>query len=93
MSIKSFKSGIQQMLEICMYADAGSMIVVTKDSDFKDTHFIKQTPKKIIKVTLGNIPNNDLLNVFEKYLSFILSLTLKENFYIEISKDQIIMID
>lgn len=51
--------------EICKYADPGSMIVITKDSDFKDTHFIKQTPKKVIKVTLGNISNNDLLKVFE----------------------------
>ncbi|OKS89490.1 hypothetical protein RG47T_4974 [Mucilaginibacter polytrichastri] len=67
--------------------------MITKDSDFKDTHFIKQTPKKVIKVALGNISNNDLLDIFEKYLSFILSLTLKESFYIEISKEQIIMID
>ncbi|WCT12805.1 DUF5615 family PIN-like protein [Mucilaginibacter jinjuensis] len=79
--------------EICKYADAGSMIVITKDSDFKDTHFIKQTPRKVIKVTLGNISNNELLNIFEKYLSFILSLTLKDIFYIEIGKDQITMID
>ncbi|SFS71593.1 DUF5615 family PIN-like protein [Mucilaginibacter polytrichastri] len=79
--------------EICNYADANLMIVITKDSDFKDTHFIKQTPKKVIKVALGNISNNDLLDIFEKYLSFILSLTLKESFYIEISKEQIIMID
>jgi predicted nuclease of predicted toxin-antitoxin system len=67
------------------------MAVITKDSDFKDTQFIKQTPKKVIKVALGNISNNDLLKVFEKYLSFI--LPLKESFYIEISEEQIIIID
>lgn len=69
------------------------MVVVTKDGDFKNSHFINKTPKKVIRVTLGNISNTDLIQLFSKYLPFILPLSIKEEFYIEISSEQIIVID
>jgi predicted nuclease of predicted toxin-antitoxin system len=31
--------------EISKYADKHSMVVVTKDTDFKNTHFINKSPK------------------------------------------------
>jgi predicted nuclease of predicted toxin-antitoxin system len=79
--------------EICKYADEHSMTVVTKDQDFKNSHFINKTPKKVIRVTLGNISNNDLIDLFDKYLPFILPLSQQAEMYIEISKEQIIIID
>ena len=79
--------------DICKYADENDLIVITKDSDFKNSHFINKTPRKIIRITLGNTSNNELIDLFEKYLSFILPLTSKELFYIEISKDQLDIID
>lgn len=36
--------------EISKYADENEMVVITKDSDFKDSHFINSTPKKLIKI-------------------------------------------
>ncbi len=33
-------------VEICRHADKNDMIVITKDSDFKNSHFINKTPKK-----------------------------------------------
>jgi len=79
--------------DICKYADERSLVVITKDQDFKNSHFINKTPKKVIRVTLGNISNSDLINLFDKYLPFILPLSDKPEMYIEISKEQIIIID
>lgn len=36
--------------EICNYADKNDMILLTKDSDFKNSHFINKTPKKLIRI-------------------------------------------
>ncbi len=79
--------------DICKYADENDFIVVTKDSDFKNSHFINGTPKKVIRITLGNISNAELILLFEKYLPFINPLSNNKNLYIEISNEQIIVID
>jgi predicted nuclease of predicted toxin-antitoxin system len=79
--------------EICKYADENNLVVISKDGDFKNSHFINKTPKKIIRVTLGNITNGELLLLFNKYIPFILPLSAKANFYIEIGREQITIID
>lgn len=78
---------------ICKYADDNSLVVVTKDADFKNSHFINKTPKKVIRIVLGNISNNDLMELMVKYLPFILPLAARDNFYIEIGREQITIID
>ncbi|QEC77639.1 DUF5615 family PIN-like protein [Mucilaginibacter ginsenosidivorax] len=75
--------------EICKYADENDMVVITKDQDFKDSHFVNKTPKKIIRITLGNISNNDLVSVFMKNFFLILQMSSKEAFYLEIGKERI----
>jgi len=79
--------------EICRYADENNLIVITKDEDFKNSHFIKKTPKKVIRATLGNISNADLILIFDKYLSFILPISQKERLYVEFDREQIVIID
>jgi predicted nuclease of predicted toxin-antitoxin system len=79
--------------EICRYADENNFVVITKDADFKNSHFINKTPKKVIRVTLGNISNVDLILLFTKYLPFIKPLSIKNNLYVEIDSEQIIIID
>ena len=74
---------------ICKYADENDMVVITKDQDFKDSHFVNKTPKKIIRITLGNISNTDLVLVFMKNLFLILQMSSKEAFYLEIGKERI----
>ncbi|MGE4585948.1 MAG: DUF5615 family PIN-like protein [Mangrovibacterium sp.] len=49
-------------------------IVITKDSDFLDSHLIKGVPSKLLLVTTGNIINRDLLILFEKYFDTIIQL-------------------
>jgi predicted nuclease of predicted toxin-antitoxin system len=79
--------------DICRHADENSMVVVTKDTDFKNSHFINKTPKRVIRITLGNISNTDLMALVNRYLPFILPLANRDSFYIELSRDQITIID
>jgi len=74
---------------ICKYADENNLVVVTKDGDFKNSHFINETPKKVIRITLGNICNEDLILLFTRYLPLITRLAYKNEFYIEIGDKQI----
>ena len=49
-------------------------IIITKDSDFLDSHLIQGIPSKLLIVTTGNITNNDLLSLFDKYFETIIQL-------------------
>ncbi len=80
--------------DICDYADKNNFTVLTKDKDFKDSHFIRQTPKKLIKVSLGNISTNSLILIFDKTLEQMKFLFTKDDkCYVEINQDDIIIID
>ncbi len=35
--------------DLCKFADQNDYIIVSKDSDFRDSYFVKQSPKKLIK--------------------------------------------
>jgi predicted nuclease of predicted toxin-antitoxin system len=52
-------------LKISDFADENGFTVITKDSDFKNSHFVKKSPKKLIKINLGNISTIRLLEIFE----------------------------
>ncbi len=79
--------------DICRYADQNDLIVVTKDSDFRDSYFIKQTPKKLIKINLGNIPNQELIAIIADNIDAIQKLYLRQNFLLEIDQDDINLIE
>lgn len=79
--------------EISNYADEHNLVVITKDNDFKNSHFISKSPQKVIRITLGNVSNTDLIGLFDKYLPFILTLSSVKTFYVEVSKEQLTIID
>jgi predicted nuclease of predicted toxin-antitoxin system len=79
--------------DICKYADENGFVVITKDSDFRNFYFIKQTPKKIIKINLGNIANNELIEIFSENIKSIASLHLKSNFLLEMDKENMNLIE
>ena len=60
--------------EIRKIAIDQNRIVITKDSDFLDSHLIQGIPSKLLLVTTGNIVNKDLLNLFDKYFETIVNL-------------------
>ena len=43
-------------------------VVISKDSDFFDTYFSKKEPWKLLFLTVGNISNDELLQLFRNNL-------------------------
>ena len=64
--------------------------IITKDSDFLDSHLISGVPVKLLLVATGNIVNKELLNLFDKNFDSIISLFDLYNL-IEISNEQIVV--
>lgn len=50
---------------IADFADENNFILITKDQDFRNSFLLNRTPKKLIKVNLGNISNEELLETLE----------------------------
>lgn len=79
--------------DICRYADANDLIVITKDADFRNSFYIQQTPKKLLKINLGNISNHKLIEILEDNLYLIQKLNSSSpRFLIEIESDQVIVV-
>lgn len=72
--------------KICDFADQNDFIVITKDSDFKNSFYIKKTPKKLIKINLGNISNTELIQIISENLNRFETLNNHPLFIVEIDK-------
>jgi len=57
--------------EIAATADAADRVVISKDRDFRYSHFLEGTPRKLLVVRTGNISNDELLALFEANLEQI----------------------
>jgi predicted nuclease of predicted toxin-antitoxin system len=73
--------------DICKFADAKDYIVITKDHDFQKSYIIKQSPKKLLKINLGNISNQLLISLFLKNISFLNTLKSQESFFVVINEE------
>ena len=64
---------------------AEEWIVITKDSDFVDSFFLKNEPWKLLLISTGNIRNDELVKLF---LSNIKNITMafETNHYLELNK-------
>lgn len=72
--------------EICEFADQHQLIVITKDEDFRSSFLLKQTPRKLIRIVLGNISNQKLIEVLEKNFPLIADLNQEKGFYLELGE-------
>lgn len=54
-------------------ADRDQRIVISKDSDFRDSHWRVGSPRRLLEVTTGNITNADLIQLFELHLGAVLA--------------------
>ena len=65
-------------------------IVISKDSDFLDSHLIIGIPKKFLYLSTGNIINRDLIFLVEQNLHQIVEL-FKEFDLIELNNEELIL--
>ncbi len=72
--------------DICTYADEHDLIVITKDVDFRNSFLIKNTPKKLIRIKLGNISNSILIKVLSDHLTTIAHLGSNGGFMMELDQ-------
>lgn len=73
---------------ISKYVDENACILISKDQDFKYTHFLKSSPQRLVKVNLGNISNRQLLEIIEKHIDRIADVASKhDKFLIEINEE------
>ena len=70
---------------ISVLADFEGCVVITKDSDFVDSFWLKKSPKKLLLVSTGNIPNNELLALFESNVHQI-ETALKTHNFVELTR-------
>lgn len=69
---------------LVMYADIHGFTVLSKDSDFKNAHFINGTPKRLLKINLGNISTSRLIQLLDANLDLLVKEFQAEKCYIEI---------
>lgn len=67
------------------YADSHNMILISKDADFRDSHFLFASPKQLLKVNLGNISNDQRIVAIKKAIR-VISDHWSPIFLIEIDK-------
>jgi predicted nuclease of predicted toxin-antitoxin system len=65
------RTGDNQIREISIRE---SRIVVTKDTDFLDSHYIKNIPERLLLISTGNIRNKELFNLFANNLHQIIQM-------------------
>ena len=75
---------------ICTFADQGGMLVITKDRDFRDSHYLLGSPARVLRITLGNVPNADFVTLLEQYWEAIVDSAAQERFYVELSREGLI---
>lgn len=75
---------------IAQRADADHRVVVTKDRDFRDSHLLSGSPRRLLVVTTGNITNNALLGLFESYMEAVVT-AFDESDYVELAPRALIV--
>jgi len=78
---------------IAQYADEQGFTVMSKDSDFKDSHFLKGTPRRLLKISLGNISTNRLIEILGRNLELLKEKFEMEKCYVEINADTVVIIE
>ena len=58
---------------ICRFADEAGRVVVTKDSDFRDSQTLLGSPRRLLRIMTGNIGNPELLALVDAHLSTIVT--------------------
>lgn len=77
-------------VRIAEVADGSDRVVVTKDRDFRDSHLLTRSPRRLLVVATGNITNDALLALFGKHLDAIVA-ALDEGDFVELGLDALVV--
>jgi predicted nuclease of predicted toxin-antitoxin system len=69
-------------------ADADDRVLVTKDGDFRDSHRLRASPRRLLIVTTGNIGNDELLAIFGRHLGLLVT-ALESAGMVELGHDSV----
>jgi len=69
------------------YANLHGFTVLTKDIDFKNSHFVQGKPNKLLRIALGNIPTKRLIEILESNLEAIIKYFQSDKCFIEVGND------
>lgn len=75
---------------IAEVADDNNRVVVTKDRDFRDSHLLARSPRRLLVVATGNITNAALLSLFETHLATIVG-AFSEADFVEIGPSSLVV--
>lgn len=75
---------------IAEVADGSNRVVVTKDRDFRDSHLLRRSPRRLLVVATGNITNDALLALFAEHLDVIVA-ALDEGDFVEFGPDALVV--
>lgn len=79
--------------DITHYTDSNSLILITKDQDFRNSFLLSRKPKRLIKINLGNISNSELMQIIKNNMNQIVEInSANESFMIEIDKQNITLL-
>lgn len=76
--------------DVTLVADREGRIVVTKDEDFRNSHLLRGTPRRLLRVKTGNIRNTDLMALFDQHLDAIVEAFSGAD-DVELSMDELII--
>ena len=66
------------------YANQHSMTVLTKDADFKNSHFVQAKPNRLLRIALGNIPTRQLIQILDTNFESLVEHFKEERCFVEI---------
>jgi len=79
--------------DISTYVDANDMILITKDQDFRNSFLLRRTPRKLVRVCLGNLSNDTLVAVFDQHMGQLKELHEQhDTFMVEMSGEDLLML-
>lgn len=74
--------------KIANIANNENRVVISKDSDFLESFLVKSEPRKLIIVKTGNIPNKQLIKLFNDHLGTLIAMISRSDL-VEISRTEI----
>ena len=75
---------------IAAIADRAGRIVVTKDRDFRDSHLVSGSPRRLLVIATGNITNTALLALVEAHFQ-LLAASFDDADFVELTPTSLVV--